>query len=81
MCHHAYRVAIGFDFMAVDAIVGRLLQEESLALVKHMGYHQPGTSSTGGIPSAPENGCTDAERDAVRAYARREWNAAQEQWS
>ncbi|MEU6357010.1 hypothetical protein ABZ896_48230 [Streptomyces sp. NPDC047072] len=43
--------------------------------------HQHGTSTTGDIPPALENGCTDAERDAVRAYARREWITAQERWA
>ncbi|MEU1377975.1 hypothetical protein ABZ442_30625 [Streptomyces triculaminicus] len=41
---------------------------------------QHGTSTTGDIPAALKNGCTDAERDAVRAYARREWIASQERW-
>ncbi|MFB7014048.1 MULTISPECIES: hypothetical protein [unclassified Streptomyces] len=41
---------------------------------------QHGTSTTGDIPSALENGCIDAERDAVRAYARREWITSQERW-
>ncbi|WP_327349036.1 hypothetical protein [Streptomyces europaeiscabiei] len=48
-------------------------------LVSH--DHQHGTGVTGDIPSALENGCTDAERDAVRAYARREWITAQERWA
>ncbi|MGJ5899275.1 hypothetical protein ACSCBZ_46165 [Streptomyces niveiscabiei] len=43
--------------------------------------HQHGTSTTGDIPPTLENGCTDAERDAVRAYARREWITAQERWA
>ncbi|MEU0214848.1 hypothetical protein ABZ281_06835 [Streptomyces sp. NPDC006265] len=43
--------------------------------------HRHGTSVTGDIPPALENGCTDAERDAVRAYARREWITAQERWA
>ena len=47
-------------------------------LVRHDQQH--GTSATGDVPSALENGCTDAERDAVRAYARREWIAPQERW-
>ncbi|MET8182473.1 hypothetical protein [Streptomyces sp. NPDC005336] len=42
--------------------------------------HQHGTSTTGDIPPALKNGCTDAERDAVRAYARREWITIQERW-
>ncbi|MDX3849704.1 hypothetical protein [Streptomyces sp. AK02-01A] len=45
-------------------------------LVRH--DHQHGTSTTGDIPSALENGCTEAERNAVRAYARREWINSQE---
>ncbi|MET8827296.1 hypothetical protein ABZX40_15070 [Streptomyces sp. NPDC004610] len=45
-------------------------------LVSH--DHRHGTSTTGDIPPALEDGCTDAERDAVRAYARREWITAQE---
>ncbi|MET7886681.1 hypothetical protein [Streptomyces avermitilis] len=48
-------------------------------LVRH--DHQHGTSTTGNIPSALEDCCTDAERDAVRAYARREWITAQEKWN
>lgn len=44
-------------------------------LVRHDRRH--GTSTTGDIPPALEDGCTNAERDAVRAYARREWIAAQ----
>lgn len=40
--------------------------------------HQHATSATGDVPSVLEDGCTDAERDAVRAYARREWIATQE---
>ncbi|MGW2583595.1 hypothetical protein ACWCYZ_20070 [Streptomyces virginiae] len=47
-------------------------------LVRHDQEH--GTSTTGDIPAALENGCTDAERDAVRAYARREWITSQEEW-
>jgi hypothetical protein len=39
---------------------------------------QHGTSSTGDIPLPLEDGCADAERDAVRAYARREWGASRE---
>ncbi|MER7048908.1 hypothetical protein [Streptomyces jumonjinensis] len=46
-------------------------------LVRHDHQHP---STTGDIPPALENGCTDAERDAVRAYARREWIASQERW-
>jgi hypothetical protein len=45
-------------------------------LVRH--DHEHGTSTTGGIPSALCEDCTDADRDAVRAYARREWIASQE---
>ncbi|WP_432190368.1 hypothetical protein [Streptomyces sp. Tue6028] len=40
--------------------------------------HQYGTSITGDIPSALGYDCTDAERDAVRTYARREWIISQE---
>ncbi|HET6354615.1 hypothetical protein [Streptomyces sp.] len=47
-------------------------------LVRHDQRHGP--STTGDVPSALENGCTDAERDAVRAYARREWIDSQERW-
>ncbi|MFE3556929.1 hypothetical protein ACFXKW_18970 [Streptomyces sp. NPDC059193] len=47
-------------------------------LARHDRQH--GTSTTGDIPAALENGCTDAERDEVRAYARREWIDSQEQW-
>ncbi|MGW2331686.1 hypothetical protein ACWC5C_38880 [Streptomyces sp. NPDC001700] len=42
--------------------------------------HQHGTSTTGDIPPALKDGCTDAERDAVRAYARKEWIIIQERW-
>ena len=42
--------------------------------------HEHGTSITGDIPPALKEGCTDAERDAVRAYARREWITIQERW-
>ncbi|TRO55506.1 hypothetical protein [Streptomyces sp. IB201691-2A2] len=45
-------------------------------LVRH--DHEHGTSTTDGIPSALGEDCTDADRDAVRAYARREWIASQE---
>lgn len=38
MCHHAYQVAIDFGFVAVDAIADFLAQEDSLALVKRMGF-------------------------------------------
>ncbi|MGP3991602.1 hypothetical protein [Streptomyces sp. 3N207] len=41
---------------------------------------QYGASFTGDIPPALEDGCTEAQRDAVRAYARREWIASQERW-
>jgi hypothetical protein len=34
-----------------------------------------GTSRTGDIPPALQDGCTEAERDALRAYVRREWLA------
>ncbi|WP_331748233.1 hypothetical protein [Streptomyces sp. NBC_00648] len=39
--------------------------------------HRYGTSVTGALPSALGDGCQDAERDAVRAYLRREWFAAE----
>ncbi|MGW1334630.1 hypothetical protein ACWD7B_10175 [Streptomyces rubiginosohelvolus] len=42
--------------------------------------HQHGTSTTGDIPDPLEDGCTDNDRDAVRAYARREWITQQERW-
>jgi hypothetical protein len=45
-------------------------------LVRH--DHEHGTSTTGDIPPALDEDCTDADRDAVRAYARREWIASQE---
>ncbi|WP_333751804.1 hypothetical protein [Streptomyces sp. IBSBF 2394] len=41
---------------------------------------QHGTSTTGDIPVALDNGCTDAQRNAVRAYARREWLSSRESW-
>ncbi|WP_143660893.1 hypothetical protein [Streptomyces sp. st140] len=41
---------------------------------------QHGTSTTGDIPAPLEDGCTDNDRDAVRAYARREWITQQERW-
>lgn len=44
-------------------------------LVRH--DHDHGTSTTGDIPSALDEDCTDADRDAVRAYVRREWIASQ----
>ncbi|MFJ5129867.1 hypothetical protein ACIP80_32875 [Streptomyces sp. NPDC088555] len=47
-------------------------------LVRHDQQH--GTSTSGIIPAPLEDGCTDSERDAVRAYARREWITAQERW-
>ncbi|MFJ8469622.1 hypothetical protein [Streptomyces swartbergensis] len=37
-----------------------------------------GTSRTGDIPPALQDGCTESERDALRAYARREWRAREE---
>lgn len=39
---------------------------------------QHGTSRTGAIPPALQEGCTEAERDAVREYARREWRACED---
>ncbi|MGW3275184.1 hypothetical protein ACWDFH_27500 [Streptomyces kronopolitis] len=47
--------------------------------VRHDRRH--GTSKTGDLPPALEAGCTDAQRDAVRAYARREWLAAQSEFA
>ncbi|MEV5583897.1 hypothetical protein AB0L39_35775 [Streptomyces parvus] len=41
---------------------------------------QHGTRTTGEIPAPLEDGCTDGDRDAVRAYARREWINRQERW-
>ncbi|MFJ9690447.1 hypothetical protein ACIRRX_32770 [Streptomyces bacillaris] len=41
---------------------------------------QYGTSTTGDVPVPLEDGCTDRDRDAVRAYARREWITRQERW-
>ncbi|MFD3880635.1 hypothetical protein [Streptomyces microflavus] len=41
---------------------------------------QYGTSVTGAIPDPLEDGCTDSDREAVRAYARREWITRQERW-
>ncbi|RSS15381.1 hypothetical protein EF914_29555 [Streptomyces sp. WAC05458] len=37
-----------------------------------------GMSRTGDIPPALQDGCTESERDALRAYARREWRAREE---
>ncbi|MEY9988534.1 hypothetical protein ABIE67_000566 [Streptomyces sp. V4I8] len=45
-------------------------------LVRH--DHEHGISKTGGIPSVLGQSCTDADREAVRVYARREWIASQE---
>lgn len=47
-------------------------------LVRHDQHY--GTSTTSDIPVPLANGCADGERDAVRAYARREWITAQEGW-
>ncbi|MFI5924072.1 hypothetical protein ACIA8M_36825 [Streptomyces anulatus] len=47
-------------------------------LARHDQQH--GTSTTGDIPAPLEDGCTDSDRDAVRAYARREWITRQERW-
>ncbi|MEV7952108.1 hypothetical protein AB0O74_34730 [Streptomyces rubiginosohelvolus] len=47
-------------------------------LARHDQQH--GTSTTGDIPAPLEDGCTDNDRDAVRAYARREWITQQERW-
>ncbi|GGN45061.1 hypothetical protein GCM10012285_28360 [Streptomyces kronopolitis] len=47
--------------------------------VRHDRRH--GTSTTGDLPPALEAGCTDAQRDAVRAYVRREWLAAQSEFA
>lgn len=44
-------------------------------LLRHDQEH--GTSTTGDIPLL-ENGCTDSDRDTVRAYARRKWITTQE---
>ncbi|MGH4036014.1 hypothetical protein ACQB60_44765 [Actinomycetota bacterium Odt1-20B] len=44
-------------------------------LVRHDLRHN--TSSTGTIPTPLEDGCSDRERDAVRAYVRAEWHASQ----
>ncbi|MER8087839.1 hypothetical protein ACIO6T_37205 [Streptomyces sp. NPDC087532] len=41
---------------------------------------QYGTSTTSNMPGPLENGCTEGERDAARAYARREWINVQERW-
>jgi hypothetical protein len=41
----------------------------------------PSAPLPGGHPHNPvPRGCTDVERDAVRAYARQEWIASQERW-
>lgn len=48
-------------------------------VVRHDQRH--GTSVTGDVPPGLGDGCTDAERDAVRAYVRREWLAAQEEFA
>ncbi|MFI0155878.1 hypothetical protein [Streptomyces lydicus] len=40
-----------------------------------------GTSKTGHLPPALEDGCTDTQRDAVRAYVRREWLASQAEFA
>ncbi|MFE4527603.1 hypothetical protein ACFRMO_11210 [Streptomyces anulatus] len=47
-------------------------------LVHHDQQHA--TSTTGDIPGGLEDGGTDSDRDAVRAYARREWITRQERW-
>lgn len=38
------------------------------------------TSATGDVPTAPREGRTDTERDAVRAYARQGWIDHQRRW-
>ncbi|MDJ1135418.1 hypothetical protein [Streptomyces iconiensis] len=45
-------------------------------LVAHDREHK--TSTTGAVPPPLKDGCSDAERDAVRSYARREWIASLE---
>ncbi|MFI1621833.1 hypothetical protein ACH4VT_33470 [Streptomyces lydicus] len=47
--------------------------------LRHDRHH--GTSKTGDIPPALEDGCTDTQRDAVRAYVRREWLASQAEFA
>ncbi|MFI5756774.1 hypothetical protein [Streptomyces sp. NPDC051569] len=64
------------DPAPVDAELRTDASDIAERLVRHDRQH--GTSTTGGIPPALEDGCTEAERDAVRAYARREWIKAQE---
>ncbi|MFE7314140.1 hypothetical protein ACFU7T_13720 [Streptomyces sp. NPDC057555] len=47
-------------------------------LVRH--DHRHDSSLIRNVPSVLEDGCTEAERDAVRAYVREEWIASQERW-
>ncbi|MEV5011551.1 hypothetical protein [Streptomyces sp. NPDC055692] len=56
---------------AIAASIVLLLGYAPLCLVR-------GASRTGGIPLPLRDGCTEAERDAVRAYAHWEWRAREE---
>ncbi|MGW4824387.1 hypothetical protein ACWEP4_37025 [Streptomyces sp. NPDC004227] len=56
------------------------LRTEASNVASHLAEHdlRHGTSRTDDIPPPLRDGCTEAERDAVRAYARREWRAREE---
>lgn len=47
-------------------------------VVRHDRRH--GTSKTGDVPPGLEEGCTDAQWEAVRAYVRREWLATRQEF-
>jgi hypothetical protein len=56
------------------------LRTDASGVASHLAQHdlRHGTSRTGDIPPPLREGCTEAERDAAREYARREWRARED---
>ncbi|UXY33244.1 hypothetical protein [Streptomyces sp. HUAS TT20] len=56
------------------------VRTDASSVASHLAEHdlRHGTSRTGDIPPPLKEGCTEAQRDAVREYARREWRARED---
>lgn len=59
---------------------GDELRTDASSVASHLAEHdlRHGTSRSGDIPPPLREGCTEAQRDTVREYARREWRARED---
>ncbi|MFD0036957.1 hypothetical protein ACWFRT_10275 [Streptomyces anulatus] len=65
---------------SVEVLSRRMYEAIAPVVARRTSPSPIGSSRTGNIPGGLEDGCTDSDRDAVRAYARREWITRQERW-